>query len=144
MKAVIQKALKVMETEFKKGEGKYNRSRLMKDYLRLQLGSEKEEVFGVAFLNTQFELLGFEKLFRGSVTEASVPPRAIIRKVFEYNASRIVLAHNHPSGKARPSDADIELTKKFKPLFDLIDCPIIDHVIVSALDVYAMADHGYI
>ena len=139
---IIEQALKIMESEFKAGGDKYNSSRLVADYCRLQIGNEPEEVFGVLFMNNQFEMLSFDKLFRGSVTEASIPPRAIARRMFELNASRMVLTHNHPSGDVTPSKADIAITEKFKGLFKEFDCQVVDHIIVSGKSAYSMVERG--
>lgn len=142
MHNLITKALKVMESEFIKGGDKYSSSLLVRDYIRLQLGAEKEEVFAILFMNTQLELLSFDKLFRGSISESTVPPRAIARRVFELNAATMILCHNHPSGSVIPSRSDLEMTTKLKELFKQLDCQIIDHVIVSAIGSYSMAENG--
>ncbi len=141
---IVQKALKIMESEFIKGDGKYNASKLTKDYCRLQLGAEKEEVFAVMFLNSQLELLSFDKLFRGSITETVIPPRAILRRAFEVNAAKMILTHNHPSGNVTPSTSDILITKKFMSLFQEFDCEVVDHIIVSAVDSVSLVELGVI
>lgn len=139
---IIQKALKIMEASFKEGTEKLNASRRVKDYARLQIANEPEEVMCVLFLDNQYRLLAFERMFRGSINEANVYARPIMRKVFEYNAAKIILAHNHPSGSVTPSDADIILTKSLKNLFAQIDCPVVDHIIVTAKECLSLDEEG--
>jgi DNA repair protein RadC len=75
-----------------------NASPEVKNYLRLQLAMEANEVFGVIFLNQQHRILAFEKLFQGTINEASVYPRVIVQRALHHNAASLILAHNHPSG----------------------------------------------
>lgn len=142
MNEIIQQALKVMESEFIERGDKINHSALVKDYCRLQLGSEKEEVFAVLYMDSNLRMLSFDKLFRGSIAESSVPPRAIARRLFELNASKMILVHNHPSGIVKPSDADIDITKNLSDLFAQLDCKVVDHIIVSEVDALSMAEKG--
>lgn len=139
---IINKALKIMETQFIERGEKYSSSRLTKDYCRLQIGAEKEEVFCVLFMDAQFRMLSFDKLFRGNATESNVYPRAIARRVFELNAVKMIFTHNHPSGEVKPSEADIKLTKSLSALFKELDCEVVDHIIVSGIDSYSMAEMG--
>ena len=141
---IIKKALKIMESEFKESTEKFSSSALVKDYCRLQQGNEPEEVFSIMFLDTHLRLLSFDKLFRGSVSEATISFRAIARKVFEYNAAKIIICHNHPSGCVTPSDADIAITKKLHDFLIQIDCKVIDHIIVSAVSSISMVEKDLI
>jgi len=144
MKAIIQKALKVMEASFVSGTDKYNTSGLVMDYCRLQLGLEKDEVFAVLFMDSHYRMLGFERMFTGTVNQSNVFLRPIVRRMLDLNASKMILVHNHPSGITKPSDSDIQITKHFKTICDALDCQIVDHIIVSAVDVLSMASGGFI
>jgi DNA repair protein RadC len=137
---IIKKALKIMESEAQKTHDKFGNSDFSKDYFRLLLGNEKEEVFAVAFLNNQHKLIACEKMFRGTIDEAAVYPRAIVRKVIELNASKVILSHNHPSGCVNPSRADEEITYKLRDILSVIDCKVLDHIIVSATETYSFAE----
>lgn len=102
----------------------------------------KEEVFAVLFLDSQCGFLGFDKLFRGSINQSHVPPRAIARRMFELNAEKMVFVHNHPSGSLKPSTEDLYLTKKFIDLFKMLDCQVVDHIIVSPIGAYSFVESG--
>lgn len=142
MHSIIQKALKVMESEFKQGTDKLNSSKLTVDYCRLQLGMEKDEVFAVLFMDNHFKMLSFEIFFRGTVNQSGVFMRPIARKMLELNAAKMILVHNHPSGDTTPSNADINITREFKKIFDALDCQVVDHIIVSSTGSYSMMEKG--
>ncbi|MEB0178429.1 JAB domain-containing protein, partial [Undibacterium sp. CCC3.4] len=75
---------------------------------------------------------------------ASVYPREIVKAALHHNAASVILAHNHPSGNAEPSDADITLTKTLKQTLSLVDVRVLDHFIVANPNVYSFAEHGQI
>lgn len=141
---IIKKALKVMEESFKEGTDKLNSATLTMDYCRLQLANEKDEVFSIIFLDNHLRMLGFDKMFRGTVNQSSVHLRPIVRKALELNAAKIIFAHNHPSGIVKPSESDLQITRKFKKVLDALDCKLVDHVIVSPIAAYSMRERGEI
>ncbi len=144
MHDIVREALKIMESEFTESVSidRFGSSAKVRDYCRLQLAHEPNEVFGVMFLNTHFNMLGFEKMFYGTIHESIVYFRPIMRKVFEYNASRIILTHNHPSGVAEPSEADKGLTQRMAKSFIDYDCKLLDHIIVTKKGTYSFAEAG--
>lgn len=111
-------------------------------YLKLQLAEEKNEVFGVLFFSSQQRLISFDKLFFGTVNMAHVFPRVIIQKALEYNASAVILAHNHPSGDSRPSINDKEVTEELKGILKIIDVKVLDHIVVTHQNCYSFAETG--
>src|SRR5699024_9910267 len=81
-----------------------NKPKSVKDFFRLKLNSTLEyEVFGMVLLNAQFHLIEYQEPFRGTLTQASVYPREIVKIALQANAAAIIMAHNHPSGVAEPS-----------------------------------------
>ena len=67
-----------------------------KDYLRMQIGGRSHEVFAVMFLDAKSQLIRFEEMFRGTLTQTSVYPREVVKRALELHAGSVVLAHNHP------------------------------------------------
>jgi DNA repair protein RadC len=114
----------------------------VKDFLRLQLVHEGHEVFAVMFLDVQNQLLQFEPMFRGTLTQASVYPREVVKRALAVQASAVILAHNHPSGIAEPSRADEFLTQSLKQALALIDVRVIDHLVVGADQAISFAERG--
>ncbi|MDP6375106.1 MAG: DNA repair protein RadC [Pseudomonadales bacterium] len=113
-------------------------------FLASELGGEEREVFAGLFLDTRHHLIGFEKLFFGSVNRANVHPREVAKRALACNAAALVVAHNHPSGIAEPSAADIELTERLKRLLGELDVRLLDHVVVGADRVVSLAERGFI
>jgi len=140
---VILIALKCLETRLRYcPEKQFNNSPDVCAYLRLQLAHEQEEVFAALFLNNQNQLLRFEKLFFGTINEAVVYPRKIVKKSLEHNASKIIIAHNHPSENCTPSHHDTKMTQTIKDILKIIDVELIDHIVVSHQETFSFAEHG--
>lgn len=114
----------------------------VKDFLRLQLAHEEHEVFAVMFLDVQNQLLQFEPMFRGTLSQTSVYPREIVKRALAVQASAVILAHNHPSGMAEPSRADEFLTHSLKQALALIDVRVIDHLVVGGDQAVSFAERG--
>ena len=114
----------------------------VKEYLQLHLAAKAHEVFAVLFLDVQNRLLAMEELFRGTLTQTSVYPREVVLRALHYQASAVVLAHNHPSGTVQPSRADEHLTQTLKSTLALIDVRVLDHVIVAPGQALSMAERG--
>ena len=114
----------------------------VKDYLQLQLGGRGHEVFAVLFLDSQNRLIRLEEMFRGTLTQASVYPREVVKRALELHAGAVVLAHNHPSGAAEPSRADEFLTQTLKNALALVDVRVLDHLIVGHREVVSFAERG--
>ena len=100
-------------------------------WLRMHCASMAAEVFGVIFLDNKHRILSTRELFRGTIDGCSVAPREVVRAVIEANAAAVVLYHNHPSGNAEPSAADVAITQTLKQALDLIGCRVLDHLIAG-------------
>lgn len=111
---------------------------LIADHLR----HHSSEVFACLFMDLHLRLIRFDELFYGSIHEAVVYPREIVRRGVLYNAARIILAHNHPSGIALPSEADKMVTHNIQQALTLVDMKLIDHIIVGRTDTYSFAEAG--
>ena len=114
----------------------------VRDYLQLQLGSRPHEIFAVLFLDSQHRLIVLEEMFRGTLTQTSVYPREVVVRALALNAASVVLAHNHPSGTAKPSRADEALTQTLKAALALVDVRVLDHFVVTASQAVSMAELG--
>ena len=111
-------------------------------YLRLQLQGRKQEVFAALFLDSQHRLIAFEELFHGTIDGAAVYPREVVRRALEHNAAALILAHNHPSGVAEPSDADERITRRLREALALVDIRVLDHIVVGAGVSVSLAERG--
>ncbi len=111
-------------------------------YVRHKIGYREREVFGCLYLDSRHRLLRWEELFLGSINRAHVHAREVLRKGMELNAAAVVLAHNHPSGVAEPSQADIGLTQELKALLEHVDIRLLDHLIVAGPAWVSLATRG--
>ena len=100
-------------------------------WLRLHCASMTAEMFGMILLDNKHRILSTRELFRGTIDGCSVPPREVVRAVIEANSAAVVLYHNHPSGNAEPSAADVAITQTLKQALDLIGCRVLDHLIAG-------------
>lgn len=111
-------------------------------YLSSKLRSYPYEVFSCLFLDNRHRFITFKELFYGSINQAAVYPREILRQVYQTNAAAVILAHNHPSGIAEPSEADKRITKEIKSLLSVIDVQVLDHIIIGDGQMTSFASRG--
>ncbi|TVS14527.1 MAG: JAB domain-containing protein [Gammaproteobacteria bacterium] len=114
----------------------------VRHYLLGTLRDLEHEIFGCLFLDSRHRVIRFERLFRGTIDGASVHPREVVRAALAANAAAVVLVHNHPSGVAEPSRADVRITGRLKSALDLIDVRVLDHLIVGDAEVVSLAERG--
>jgi DNA repair protein RadC len=112
------------------------------DFLRLQLGDRPHEVFALLLLDSQHRLIAFEELFRGTVNQASVYPREVVLRALHHQAAAVVLAHNHPSGLAEPSAADVALTRSLVDALALVGVRVLDPIVVTRARTASLAQLG--
>ncbi len=112
------------------------------DYLTASLRDLKREVFKVIFLDKALKILGEKDMFFGTVDEAAVHPREVVREALFQNASSLVLVHNHPSGKVEPSREDYEITQKIKSACQTVSIRILDHIIVGENQYFSFSERS--
>ncbi|AIJ31747.1 MULTISPECIES: RadC family protein [Actinobacillus] len=108
-----------------------------------ELESEEREVFMVMFLDNQNRLIKKEKMFYGTINQATVYPREIIKEALKCNAAAIIVAHNHPSGLCTPSESDRMLTKKIEMACDLVEIRFVDHIVVGKGDYFSFEEEKF-
>lgn len=101
------------------------------DYLSLKMRDLKEEFFNVIYLNKANNILSIDELARGTVDQASIYPREVIKNALDKGASAVIFVHNHPSGSKKPSQFDIDVTKKLISACHTVDITPLDHIIIS-------------
>lgn len=114
----------------------------VRDYLRLAIGTQSREIFLGVFLDTRNRVLSSEELFRGSLTQTSVYPREVVKRGLALNAAAVIFAHNHPSGVAEPSHADIALTEALKVALATVEIRVLDHFVVTGSTTLSFAERG--
>ena len=114
----------------------------VREDLLLTLSGRTREVFVVIFMDAQNRVIASEELFQGTLTQTSVYPREVVRRVLALNAASVIFAHNHPSGVAEPSHADQALTKALKSALALVDVAVLDHFVVAGAGAVSFAERG--
>lgn len=118
--------------------------RAARDYLIARLRDREHEVFCCLFLDSRHRLISCEELFRGTVDGASVHPREVVKQSLARNATAVILAHNHPSGVAEPSQADEIITTRLRDALALVEIRLLDHLIVGDGHCTSLAEKGLI
>jgi DNA repair protein RadC len=143
LKAAIELGRRYLEEDIVLGE-KLNNSQTVQRFVANRLKDYPHEVFACLFLDNHHHILAFEELFHGTLTEASVYPREIVKRCLTHNAAKVIFAHNHPSGKAEPSPSDRDLTQLLKEALSLIETRVIDHIVVGHKECFSFAEAGLV
>lgn len=111
-------------------------------FLQMHLAHNQHEVFAILFLDAQHRLLHFQEMFQGTLSQATVYPREVVKRALELGAAAVVLSHNHPSGSVEPSRADERLTLSLQSALQLVDVRVLDHIIVAPGQSCSLAERG--
>ena len=111
-------------------------------FLRAKIRHLGHEMFCCLYLDNRHRVLRFDELFRGTIDGTSVYPREVVKEALAINAAAVILAHNHPSGVAEPSQADERITRRLKSALELVDIRLLDHLIVGDGETTALATRG--
>lgn len=141
LQAVLEMGRRHLSSVMEQGRG-FENPQMVKDYLRAELRHQPREVFSVLLLDNQHHLLGYHELFQGTIDGASVYPREVVKLALSHNAAAVILAHNHPSGIAEPSQADKRITARLQEALGLIDIRVLDHMVVGESEVLSFAERG--
>jgi DNA repair protein RadC len=115
-----------------------------RDFLIRRLRDTPHELFCCLHLDNRHRLIAFDELFRGTIDGASVHPREVVKQALSRNAAAVILAHNHPSGVAEPSQADELVTRRLREALQLVDIRVLDHMIVADNGCLSFAERGLI
>ncbi|WP_130832742.1 RadC family protein [[Erwinia] mediterraneensis] len=113
-------------------------------YLQSVLAHQERELFMVLFLDNQHRVLRAQQMFAGSINSVEVHPREIVREALKCNAAALILAHNHPSGLAEPSQADREITCKVSQACLLLNIRVLDHLVIGHGEYVSFAERGWL
>lgn len=112
------------------------------DILRPHYEDLLHEEFHIILLNRANKVIGLKQISKGGISGTVADGKVIFKKALELQASAIILSHNHPSGQLKPSQADLQLTKKIKEFGKMIDIQILDHLILTDNNYLSFADEG--
>lgn len=143
LQAVLEMARRHLSASLEAGDSLTSPD-LVRQYLSAQLRHRPHEVFAALFLDNQHRLRAFDELFQGTIDGASVYPREVVKRALTHNAAAVILAHNHPSGVAEPSQADRRITERLREALDLVGVRVLDHMVVGDGEVVSFAERGWL
>jgi DNA repair protein RadC len=130
LKAVLEMSRRHFESGLQKGDALTD-PEAVAHYLIHTLGFLQREQFGVLLLDQQHRLIAFEVLFQGTLNQASVHPREVLKAALDAHAAAVILTHNHPSGDPTPSQSDLQITRTLCQALALVDIRCLDHLIIG-------------
>lgn len=113
-------------------------------FLRSKIAFEKIEKFYVLYLSNSNELIAYDEKSYGTLDKSAVYPREIYKDVLKYDAKAIILAHNHPSGSAKPSKSDMDITKEISNGLKNFDALLLEHIIITENSYFSFLEEGLI
>ena len=141
LQAVLEMSRRYIEESMECGE-ELTSSTHTRNYLLSRLCDKTSEQFACLFLDSRHRVVAFETLFYGTIDKACVYPREIVKRCLFYNAAAVILAHNHPSGVAEPSQSDRNITHRIVQALQLVDVRVLDHFVIGHREVVSFADRG--
>jgi DNA repair protein RadC len=112
------------------------------ELLQPTLGELPHEEFWIVYLNNSNKVMHRAQLSKGGITGTLVDVRLVMKQALELGAVALILAHNHPSGGLKPSEADKQITGKLKTAAVALDLKVLDHLIITQKDYFSFADEN--
>ncbi|EKO3796544.1 DNA repair protein RadC [Vibrio metschnikovii] len=143
LQAVLEMTQRYLAETLKRGDA-LTSPQQTKLYLTSVLRDRQREAFYILFLDNQHRVIQGEVLFEGTIDAASIYPREVVKRALQLNAAALILAHNHPSGIAEPSQADRRITQRLVDALQLVDIRVLDHFVIGDGEVVSFAERGWI
>lgn len=143
LQAVLEMSRRYLEHRIHRGDS-LTSPEATRDYLKARLYAYPHEVFACLFLDNRHRVIRYEELFHGTIDGASVYPRVVAHRALQLHATAVIFAHNHPSGVAEPSQADIRITARLKDALALFEIRVLDHFIIGEGRGTSLAERGLI
>jgi len=139
---IIEKAFAILTSRLRDATISISSSALAERYLLHKLILEEREIFGALWLDVKSRLIDCEEIALGTLTQAQVFPREILKSALKHNAAKVIFFHNHPTGDVMPSPKDKLMTSEMKQLLKLIDVKLEDHIIVAGTQTRSFSRNG--
>ena len=119
----------------------FNSAKQVYEHFKIRLGTARQEEFHVLILDNKHRVIHEKMITLGTLNQSLIHPREIFAPAIELRAASIILVHSHPSGDVRPSNQDIEITKRLSEVGKLVGISVLDHVIIGD-DYFSFVDDG--
>ncbi|MCA6062432.1 RadC family protein [Thalassolituus marinus] len=143
LQAVLEMARRHLAEELQRTDA-LTSPELTRRFLQAQMRDLSHEVFACLFLDSQHRVLKYQELFRGTIDGAAVYPREVLKQALAQGAAAVILAHNHPSGVAEPSQADRAITDRLQQALGLVDIRVLDHLVIGDGYAVSFAERGWL
>lgn len=149
MKTIKQIEVKVKRLKVPEDSPLYNAKQITTpidavEAVRVMMGDTDREIFISVPIDIRNKPIGFELVHLGTFDSCMVDPRSAFRSAVILGASGLIVAHNHPSGNAKPSIEDIALTKRLQKAGDILGIPLLDHLVITNEDYTSLAEAGIV
>ena len=121
-------------------KNKITSSRSVFELMQPIIGELEHEEFWIIYVNNSNKVIQKNQLSKGGITSTLVDVRLVLKNALEFGATGLVLAHNHPSGTLKPSEADKQITQKLKLAAQSLDIKVLDHLIITEKAYFSFAD----
>ncbi|KDC32860.1 RadC-like JAB domain protein [Bordetella bronchiseptica F4563] len=138
---ILEAARQIIDQKVARGDV-FSSPMLVKSYLRTKLAGYDHEVFAVLLLDTRHALIAYVEMFHGTIDQAAVYPREIVKLALKHNAAAAILSHCHPSCNNEPSRADEVMTRRLRDALALVDVRMLDHIIVAGATTVSFSERG--
>jgi DNA repair protein RadC len=143
LQAVLEMARRHLAEELQRTDA-LTSPELTRRFLQAQMRDLSHEVFACLFLDSQHRVLKYQELFRGTIDGAAVYPREVLKQALAQGAAAVILAHNHPSGVAEPSQADRAITDRLQQALGLVDIRVLDHLVIGDGYAVSFSERGWL
>lgn len=119
-----------------------NSPEMIYDYLKEEMQFLEQEHLFLLSLNNKNEVISKDVVFKGTSNSCIVSPRELFITAIKKGAVKIIISHNHPGGKSNPSREDVSMTKRVKECGNLMNIPLLDHIIIGKGEYYSFKEEG--
>lgn len=132
---------RISQERMKQDLGNQGEVQVVSDWLMNHIGHKEQEYFVVIFLNRRGEMIAYQDMFIGTGSKSFANPREVFTEALHHGSSKIICAHNHPSGNVHPSAADYCSADSLEQSGDMLGIKVMDHIIVSRRSYYSFREH---
>jgi len=134
----------VFEEHARNEEIQFTKTAQLFEYFKATIGTKKNEVMRIVYLDSQNRLIYAENLSEGTVAKTVAFPRKVVEGALKYHAVSVIVAHNHPGGVAEPSDNDDKITEQIESALQTVGISLQDHLVIAGDEYFSYRQTGYL
>lgn len=142
--AAVELGRRISKQRVKRNAPDFSTPEAIAEYVMEDMRFLPQEQFAAVYLSTKNQLIAVRTLTIGTLNASLAKAREVFRQAIQYNAAAVVLLHNHPSGDPEPSPEDIAVTQQIARAGDIMEIPVLDHIIIGDGQFVSLCERGYI